>query len=111
MQRAIAVLALAVSLTGCSASTFSDRDMQWRVKGDTLYVMTRSQGVSRGLCASLGGDVALAEARWAADEGRSLQLGRVAGCHTVRHIIVCTEDDAACVRHEERHRREGAFHP
>ena len=104
-------MTLAVSLAGCAASTFSDRDMQWHVKGDTVYVMTRSQGVSRGLCASLGGDVAFAEARWAADEGRSVQLGRVAGCHTVRHIIVCTDDDAACVGHEERHRREGAFHP
>jgi hypothetical protein len=111
LQRVVLSVTLAVSLAGCAASTFSDRDMQWHVKGDTVYVMTRSQGVSRGLCASLGGDVAFAEARWAADEGRSVQLGRVAGCHTVRHIIVCTDDDAACVGHEERHRREGAFHP
>jgi hypothetical protein len=35
----------------------------------------------------------------------------VTGCHTIRHIIVCTEDDTACLLHEERHRAEGAFHP
>jgi hypothetical protein len=40
-----------------------------------------------------------------------MQLGRVAGCHTVRHIIVCSEEDVACLGHEERHRVEGAFHP
>jgi hypothetical protein len=28
----------------------------------------------------------------------------------VRHIIVCPEEDAACLAHEERHRVEGAFH-
>jgi hypothetical protein len=51
-------------------------------------------------------------ARWAAvGDGRTMQLGRVAGCHTVRHIIVCSEEDVACLGHEERHRAEGAFHP
>lgn len=111
MLRAIVVLVLSATLTGCGAATFSDRDVRWRVSGDTVYVVARSEGVSRGFCASLGGDLAFAEGRWAADEGRSLQLGRVAGCHTIRHIIVCAEGDVACVRHEERHRAEGAFHP
>jgi len=46
-----------------------------------------------------------------AGDGRTMQLGRVAGCHTVRHIIVCSEEDVACLGHEERHRVEGAFHP
>ena len=111
MPRAIAVLVLVVSLSGCGAATFSDRDMRLQAKGDTLYVFARSDGVSRGLCATLGGDVAFAEARWAANDGRSLQLGRVGGCHAIRHIIVCAQDDLSCLRHEERHRVEGAFHP
>ena len=111
MPRAIAVLVLAVSRSGCGAPMFSERDMRLHANGDTLYVFARSEGVSRGLCATLGGDVAFAEARWAASEGRSLQLGRVAGCHTIRHIIVCANDDRSCVIHEERHRTEGAFHP
>lgn len=109
MSRAVVLLLLASTVTGC-APTFAERDMRWHSAGDTLYVFARSEGVSRGLCASLG-DVAFAEARLAADDGRRMQLGRVSGCHTIRHIIVCTEYDAACVVHEERHRSQGAFHP
>ena len=45
------------------------------------------------------------------EDSFAMQLGRVAGCHTVRHIIVCSEEDVACLGHEERHRVEGAFHP
>jgi hypothetical protein len=107
--RALALVVLAVGTTGCS-TTFSGQDVYLHTAGDTLYVFARSQGVSRGLCASLGGDVTRAEARWASNEGRTMQLGRVSGCYTVRHVIVCTEGDGACVAHEERHRSEGAFH-
>jgi len=67
--------------------------------------------VSRNLCASLGGDVTRVEGRLASAEGKTIQLGRVGGCYTIRHVIVCAEDDLACLAHEERHRREGAFHP
>jgi hypothetical protein len=28
----------------------------------------------------------------------------------VRHVIVCADEDPACLAHEERHRLEGAFH-
>jgi hypothetical protein len=101
---------LLLAVTGCTSAGFSGEDVRLHARGDTLYVMARSGNVSRNLCASLGGDVARAEGRWAADEGRTIQSGRVAGCHTVRHVIVCTDEDAACVAHEERHRTEGAFH-
>ena len=104
------LLVLLTTIAGCSTAGFSGEDVQLRTNGDTLYVLTRSQGVSRNFCASLGGDVARAEGRWAAAEGRTMQLGRVAGCHTVRHIIVCSDEDRACLAHEERHRVEGAFH-
>ena len=111
MRRTMALLALAAGLTGCGTTSFSNQDMRLHSRGDTLYVFTRSDGVSRSICSHLGGDVVLAEARYAAAEGRMLQLGRVRGCHTVRHVIVCAEDDVACVAHEERHRSDGAFHP
>ncbi len=101
---------LLLAATGCTSAGFSGEDVRLHTRGDTLYVMARSENVSRNLCASLGGDVARAEGRWAASEGRTMQLGRVAGCHTVRHVIVCADEDAACVAHEERHRAEGAFH-
>lgn len=106
----LASLALAALITGCSSAGFSSQDVQLKAKGDTLYVLARSGNVSRNFCASLGGDVARAEARWVADEGRTMQPGRVVGCHTVRHVIVCADEDAACLAHEERHRTEGAFH-
>jgi hypothetical protein len=110
--RVLAALLLALLTTaGCSSAGFSGQDVQLRTSGDTLYVLARSGDVSRSFCSSLGGDVARAEGRWAADEGRTMQLGRVAGCHTVRHIIVCSDEDGACLAHEERHRVEGAFHP
>jgi hypothetical protein len=113
MARVLPALLLTLLATaGCSSAGFSGEDVRLRARGDTLYVMARSGDVSRNFCASLGGDVARAEARWAAaGDGRTMQLGRVAGCHTVRHIIVCSEEDVACLGHEERHRVEGAFHP
>lgn len=104
------VLALLTATAGCSSAGFSGEDVRLRTSGNTLYVLARSGDVSRNFCASLGGDVARAEGRWAAAEGRTIQLGRVAGCHTIRHIIVCAEGDGACLAHEERHKVEGAFH-
>jgi hypothetical protein len=105
------ILTLLIGTAGCSSAGFSGEDVRLQANGDTLYVLTRGGHVSRNLCASLGGDVARAEGRWAADEGRSFQPGQVVGCYTVRHIIVCSDDDSTCLAHEERHKREGAFHP
>lgn len=112
MPRALSVLLLTMlaTMAGCSSAGFSGQDVQLRTSGDTLYVVARSGNVSRNFCASLGGDVARAEGRWAAAEGRTMQLGQVAGCHTIRHIIVCADEDGACLAHEERHKVEGAFH-
>jgi len=112
MRRVLSALPLALltTITGCSSAGFSGQDVQLRTSGNTLYVIARSGDVTRNLCSSLGGDVARAEGRWAAVEGRTMQLGRVEGCHTVRHIIVCADGDGACLTHEERHRIEGAFH-
>lgn len=85
-------------------------DVRIEASGDTLYVLTRSDSVTRGLCAGLGGDIALAEGRWAAEDGKTIRLGRVTGCHTVRHVVVCAEGDEACLSHEDWHRRGVAFH-
>ena len=110
LRKTALVGSLLLAASGCTSAGFSGEDVRLHASGNTLYVMTRSGTVGRSLCASLGGDVARAEGRWAADEGRRIQLGQVAGCHTIRHIIVCSDEDAACVAHEERHRTEGAFH-
>jgi hypothetical protein len=110
MRTGITSIALAVVLSGCSSALFSGEDVRLKASGDTLYILARSNGVSRNLCATLGGDVPVVEARWASNEGRLMQMGRVRGCHTVRHVIVCEDGDTGCLAHEERHRREGAFH-
>ncbi len=110
MRRTVGLVLVTVALSGCGSALFSGQDLRVKATGDTLYIFARSDGVSRNLCANLGGDVALSEARWAADEGRTIRTGRVAGCYTVRHVIVCEEGNAACLAHEERHKREGNFH-
>jgi hypothetical protein len=104
------LLLLAVGVSGCSSAGFSAHDVNLQAQGDTLYLLARSGHVSRSLCVSLGGDVMRSEGRPAAGEGRTIQLDRVVGCYAMRHFIVCSEDDAACLAHEERHRLEGAFH-
>jgi hypothetical protein len=110
MRPGIGSIVLAVVLSGCSATLFSGEDVRLKASGDTLYILARSSGVSRNVCATLGGRVPVVEARWAAEEGRVMRMGQVRGCHTVRHIIVCEDGDSRCLAHEERHKREGAFH-
>ena len=109
-KRAAAAAALGAAVSGCGTMAFSSHDLRLETIGDTIYLLARSDAVSRNLCASLGGDVARIEGRLASAEGRTIQIGRVGGCYTVRHVIVCSDGDAACLAHEERHRQEGAFH-
>ena len=105
-----ATIGLALALSGCGTAEFSAQDLRLSPSGDTLYVFARNSNVSRNLCASLGGDVTRVEGRLAAADTRTIRLGRVMGCYTARHVVVCAEDDAACLAHEERHRDEGHFH-
>jgi hypothetical protein len=110
MRRGIGSIALALLLSGCSSALFSGEDVRIKATGDTLYILARSDGVSRNLCATLSGNVPMVEARWASSEGRLMRTGHVRGCYTIRHIIVCEDGDNGCLAHEERHKREGAYH-
>ena len=101
---------LALALSGCGAAAFTEQDLTLSPSGNTLYVLARNTNVSRNFCATLGGDVVRAEGRLASADTRTMPIGRVMGCHTVRHIIVCSEGDADCLTHEERHRDHGDFH-
>ena len=105
-----ALLTLLTVVTGCSSAGFSGEDVRLHTVGDTVYVRARSTDASRTLCASLGGDAPRAERRSASIAAGTIEPGRVSGCYTVRRIIVCPEEDGACLAHEERHRAEGAFH-
>ena len=102
---------LALVLSGCGAAAFTAHDLNLSPSDDTPYVLAPSTNVSRNFCATLGGDVAVAEGRLASADMRTMRIGRVKGCHTVRHIIVCSEDDVDCLAHEEQHRDHGNFHP
>ena len=62
---------LALALSGCGAAAFSVHDLKLSPSGDTLYVLARSTDVSRNFCATLGGDVALAEGRLASADTRN----------------------------------------
>jgi hypothetical protein len=109
-RRTAALTALGMVMSGCGITAYSSHDLHLEADGDTLYLFTRNDGVSRNLCATLGGDVTRVEGRLASAEGKTIQIGRVRGCYTVRHVIVCSDGDAACLAHEERHKHEGAFH-
>ena len=108
--RSVVTALLAAALSGCGAADFTVHDLKMSPSGDTLYVLARNSNVSRNFCATLGGDVARADGRLASADTRTMRIGRVKGCYTVRHIIVCSEDDADCLTHEERHRDHGSFH-
>jgi hypothetical protein len=99
-----------LGVSACGTANFSVDDLRLSPSGDTLYVFARNSNISRNFCSSLGGDVARVEGRLASADSRTIQLGRVKGCYTARHIIVCAEGDAACLGHEERHRGQGNFH-
>ena len=110
LVRSLVTTLLALALSGCGAAAFTVHDLKLSPSGNTLYVLARNTNVSRNFCATLGGDVTRAEGRLASADTRTMHIGQVKGCHTVRHIIVCSEDDADCFTHEERHRDHGSFH-
>ena len=66
---------LALALSGCGAAAFTVHDLKLSASGDTLYVLARSTNVSRNFCATLGGDVALAEGRLASIPARYASVG------------------------------------
>ena len=107
--------ALPLLLAGCT-SAFSGQDgMRVLVKPDAIYVVMPAPTAARTMCVAAGlRSPGLDERRLAAGGGTTLTdvgLGGTAGCQgRVRSVIVCTTGDDRCLRHEERHAREGAFH-
>ena len=109
------VVALPLLLAGCT-SGFSGQDgMRVVVKPNAIYVVMPGPAAARTMCVAAG-------LRTPGLDGRSLASGSemtltdvgvaaAAGCHGhVRSVIVCANGDERCLRHEERHAREGAFH-
>jgi hypothetical protein len=115
------LLMLALVLTGCVSGFSAQGDLRVLAKPHGIYVITKSAELARSVCIAsapaTGYQVAQhLDGRMLAD-GRGLALtdagggGGAPGCRAeVRSIIVCAEGDDRCLRHEERHAREGAFH-
>ncbi len=111
---------LGLVLTGCASGFSAAGDVRVIAKPDGIYVMTKSAELARSVCiasaAATGYQVARLDGRMLADSRGPAVVdagsGSAApGCKAqVRNIIVCAEGDDRCLRHEERHGREGAFH-
>lgn len=74
-----------------------------------LYIRLSDQYVARALCIDFGLDAKQQEKLYQQQHGTE---GRTQGCFVDPvALIVCAGGDDACVKHEERHWREGNFHP
>jgi len=106
---------LPLLLAGCT-SAFSGQDgMRVVVKPDAIYVMMPAPAAARTMCVAAGLRSPELDGQSLADGGgitlTDVGVGGAAGCRgRVRSVIVCANGDERCLRHEERHAREGAFH-
>ena len=114
VPRFVAV-ALPLLLAGCTGAFSGQDGMRVVVKPNAIYVVMPGPAAARTMCVAAGlrgpgldgrslaaaGDLSLTDAGVAA----------AAGCQGLVHsVIVCASGDERCLRHEERHAREGAFH-
>ena len=105
-QARIGAVGLALLVSGCSGFTYSGEDVRVKTTGDTVYLLARTTGVSRNLCAGLGGDAARDAATQINGDGRAMQVTQLDGCYTVRHVIVCSDGDGACLAQSEKHKQD-----
>jgi len=112
-RRALALVALTASLTGCAGSFAAPEDMRIVARPEGLYLMTRSTAMARSVCIASGFDAARAEGRLFAD-GRSFAGSGGFGTGTqgcqmqVRTFTVCQDGDAACLAGDGTRDREPA---
>ena len=107
--------ALPLLLAGCT-SAFSGQDgMRVVVKPDAIYVVMPAPAAARTMCVAAGLRSPDLDGRSLAASGgvtlTDVGIGGATGCQgRVPSVIVCASGDERCMRHEERHAREGAFH-
>lgn len=111
----LAAAILPLLLVGCTSGFSGPDGMRVVVKSNAIYMVVSGPVAARTTCVAAGmkapgldGPVLVAsQGITVSDGGRG-----AAGCQgLVRSVIVCTEGDSRCLAHEERHAREGAFHP
>lgn len=109
-------VALPLLLAGCTSAYSGPDGMRVVVRRDAIYMVTRGPVAARTTCVAAGmrnpgldGPMLTASSK-----GLTVTDGGTgaAGCQgLVRSVIVCADGDDRCLQHEERHAREGAFHP
>ena len=108
-------MALPLLLAGCT-SGFSGQDgMRVVLKPNAIYVVTPGAAPARTMCVAAGFQSPGLDGRMLAAGGgltvSDAGIAGAAGCRgRVRSVIVCADGDERCLRHEEKHAREGAFH-
>jgi hypothetical protein len=114
ISRLLAV-ALPLLLAGCTSAYSGPDGMRVVVRSNAIYMIMPGPAAARTMCVAAGLRApGLDRAMLTAATGPTLSdagPGAV-GCQgLVRSVIVCATGDEFCLRHEERHAREGAFHP
>lgn len=108
-------MALPLLLSGCASAYSGPDGMRVVVRPNAIYMVMPGPVAARTMCVAAGMRTpGLNGPMLTASEGVSLSDAGTgaAGCQgLVRSVIVCATGDERCVRHEERHAREGAFHP
>jgi hypothetical protein len=109
-------VAFPLLLAGCTSAYSGPEGMRVVVRPNAIYMVVPGPVAARATCVAAGmrtpgldGPMLTASA-----QGLTVTDGGTgaAGCQgLVRSVIVCSTGDDRCLRHEERHAREGAFHP
>jgi hypothetical protein len=108
-------VAFPLLLAGCTSAYSGPDGMRVVVRSNVIYMIMPGPAATRTMCAAAGMPApGLNRTMLAAANGPTVSdagTGAV-GCQgLVRNVIVCATGDEFCLRHEERHAREGAFHP
>lgn len=102
-------------LVGCTGGYSAPDGIRVVVRRSAIYVVMPGPVAARTMCVAAGmRNPGLDGPMLTASNVSSLSDAGTgaAGCQGfVRSVIVCTDGDERCLRHEERHAREGAFHP
>ncbi len=101
-------------LAGRGSASSGPNGIRVVVRRDAIYMIVPVPAAARAMCVAAGmgapgldRPVLMAAGQPTASDGGAA----AAGCRgLVRSVIVCANGDERCLRHEERHAREGAFH-
>ena len=101
-------------LAGCASAYSGPDGIRVVVRRNAIYMVMPGPAATRTMCVAAGMRASGLDRPMLAAAGEPTVSDRgaaAAGCRgLVRSVIVCADGDERCLRHEERHAREGAFH-